>query len=959
MSSHIPHTDPVAPNASKRGGIIRSLHLAPESKTDWLTNSLLTAKIITAAADSVPLPYVKGVFGTVVVLLETVEKLKKNRDNLKELCEDIIKIIKVVQGLSDQPDTPASEFKIQCDEFESFLQVILAAVNKMQTKPKGLRGHLKEIVKLGSMTDTISGYRSKMQELRLNFVLLNTTDTNLRLRKVQKSFVAMTFNSVPQAAEITNTCPPPSRIFKGRRAILDGMHQYFSQPTGKQHIYLLYGLGGAGKTQIALKFIEESHFSNTFFIDTSTIETIDTGLKNIALANNAGSTSQDALQWLKNKPDEWLLFFDNADDPKLNLNKFLPQCNHGNILITSRNPELRGYAGAYHLVSDMDETDAVQLLLKSAAQDVTPGNEQIATEIVKALWYLPLAIIQAGAFILKSGALHTYLTLYTTNKDRLLSEKPVQSHDDYAWTVYTTWQISFDCLSKQAATLLQLCSFLHHEGISEQIFSYASAYTCWLGGPSQEDLQKPVEFLSQFLAPTGVWDSLRFMDVITELRAYSLINFDEMKQLFSIHPLVHDWSQTTLTDKESYHCGMVAMLGMAVAVTPKTNMSVDSLRLLPHADALLNGNTHITPDFGVEYADIYYHAQKYRQAQTLGIAVLEQRRDILGMDHLQTLTAMHNLALTYLDSDKLEEAEKLQVTVAEKQKTVLGEDHPETLTTMDNLASTYRALGKLEEAEKLQVVVVEKQKAVLGEDHPATLIAMDNMGSTYHALGKLEEAEKLQVVTVEKCKAVLGEDHPDTLTAMGWLANTYYSLGKLKEAEKLQVAVVKKRKIVLGEDHPNTLSIMHTLAITYYVMGKLGEAEKLEFAVVEKRKTVLGEDHPHTLSTMHNLADTYYSLDKLEEAEKLQVAVVKKRKTVLGEDHPDTLIIMHNLACTYHALGKLEEAEKLEVSVVEKQKTVLGEDHPHTQLSMRRLASITEALEKSKAEEAANTSNDQ
>jgi hypothetical protein len=124
-------------------------------------------------------------------------------------------------------------------------------------------------------------------------------------------------------------------------------------------------------------------FTNTFFIDTSTIETIDTGLKNIALANKAGSTSQDALQWLRNKPEEWLLFFDNADDPKLNLNKFLPRCNHGNILITSRNPELRGYAGAHSLVSDMEESDAVELLLRSATQNTTPGNRQTAVEIVK------------------------------------------------------------------------------------------------------------------------------------------------------------------------------------------------------------------------------------------------------------------------------------------------------------------------------------------------------------------------------------------------------------------------------------------------------------------------------------------------------------------------------------------------------------------------------------------------
>ncbi|KAJ6547746.1 hypothetical protein DFH09DRAFT_926774, partial [Mycena vulgaris] len=52
-------------------------------------------------------------------------------------------------------------------------------------------------------------------------------------------------------------CPPPSRIFHGRRNILDKMHQFFIQDLKNQHIFLLYGLGGAGKTQIALKFIEE------------------------------------------------------------------------------------------------------------------------------------------------------------------------------------------------------------------------------------------------------------------------------------------------------------------------------------------------------------------------------------------------------------------------------------------------------------------------------------------------------------------------------------------------------------------------------------------------------------------------------------------------------------------------------------------------------------------------------
>ncbi|KAJ7099176.1 hypothetical protein C8R44DRAFT_583924, partial [Mycena epipterygia] len=269
---------------------------------------------------------------------------------------------------------------------------------------------------------------------------------------------------------------------------------------------------------------------------------------------------QDALQWLRSKQDEWLLFFDNADDPKINLNDYFPKCDHGNILITSRNPGLCVYAGAYSLVSDMEEIDAVDLLLRSAVMDTTDDNRTIAGQIVKVLHYLPLAIIQAGAFISKSGDLDSYLALYEQNRARLLSQKPVQSHDNYAWTVYTTWQISFDQLSQPAATFLQLCSLLHHQGISEQIFKSAATYKFRPSSPSKDELQMPLEYLSQFLGPDGVWDSFCFMDMTNEVRAYSLINFHPQQKMFSMHPLVHDWTQSTLSNKESYHHCMVAML---------------------------------------------------------------------------------------------------------------------------------------------------------------------------------------------------------------------------------------------------------------------------------------------------------------------------------------------------------------------------------------------------------------
>ncbi|KAJ6545995.1 P-loop containing nucleoside triphosphate hydrolase protein [Mycena vulgaris] len=778
-------------------------------------------------------------------------------------------------------------------------------------------------------------------------------DTNLQ---VHKTFTAgrPPDVSVTQVTQTITKCPPPSRIFHGRQNILDEMHQFFTQDLKNQHIFLLYGLGGAGKTQIALKFIEEfsSRFTDIFLIDASTMETIDTGLKNIAATRNAGSTAQEGLEWLSSRPAEWLLFFDNADDPRINLNKFFPHCKHGNILITSRNPRLRAYAGSYSPVSDMEEPDAVALLLKSCAEEITARNKKLATDIVKALYYLPLAIIQAGAFILKSGALSSYLNLYSENQARFLSEEPDQSHDDYARTVYTTWQISFEELSKPAATLLQLCSFLHHKRISEEIFSRASLYDFPSHGPSKEELQGPLEFLSQFTGPTGVWNSLQFMDVMNEITAYSLANFDRHGKLYSIHPLVHEWSRSTLTDQEQYHYWMVAIVGMSISGIAEQDLQLASLKLLPHADSLLCGNLDIRPDFRRKYGLLYYYAERMEDAEELELAVLEHQRHVMGEDHQDTMHAMGALASTYRWQGRYKEAEELEALALEKQRKILGEDHPDTLRAMGNLASTYHNLGKLQEAEELDVVVLEKQRKILGEDHPDTLRTMGNVASTYHDLGKLQEAEELEVVVLEKRRKILGEDHPDTLRAMGNLASTYDDLGKLQEAEELKVVVLEKRRKILGEDHPDTLRAMGSLASTYHNLGKLQEAEELGLVVLEKRRKILGEDHPDTLWIMGNLASTYHKRGKLQEAEELKVVVLEKRRKILGEDHPDTLWTMGSLASTYHALGKLKEAEQLYVELLDKQTTLLSPDHSDTLGTVDSLAETRKAMDKKQGKSA-------
>ncbi|KAJ7711367.1 hypothetical protein B0H16DRAFT_600879 [Mycena metata] len=812
----------------------------------------------------------------------------------------------------------------------------------MQDESKGLRGRVKEFLKSSSLRDEIAGYQTQIQGVCSKLKLTAIVETNFKVDEIHAIVTAPSF-AVVKAAQNINNCPPPSRIFQGRQAILDKMHQFFNTDSGEQHIYVLYGLGGAGKTQIALKFIEQSSFSNVFFVDTSKVETIDTGLKGIAVTKSVGNSAQDTLRWLESNHNKWLVFFDNADDPKINLNDFLPKCNHGNIIITSRNPELRSY-GAPTLVSDMEEADATTLLLQRANKEPSEENLKLATEIVKELYYLPLAIIQAGAFISKSEDLGGYLALYHSNRARLLSEKAAQSHDDYAQTVFTTWQISFNQLSHLAATLLQLCSFLHYTGISEDMFSTASKYEPRSWSPPREELEKPLQFLSRFVDPTGEWNSLKFLAVTNEIKAYSLISFDTKTKLFSIHPLVHAWSRSTLLDEELLQSCMSSILGMCITEIPYNEIELASVQLIPHIVLLKGVNPDGGADFRNAFWNIYHNAGKFQDAQGIAQQVVEKSRLLLGEDHRNTLLAMGDLAQTYWGLGEFQKAKELGVLVWEKRTKLLGEDHPDTLFAMGDLASTYSRLGEFQKAKELEVLVLEKYTKILGEDHPDTLSAMGNLAHTYSDLGQFQKAKQLEVLVLEKRTKLLGEDHPHTLLAMGNLASTYSDLGELQKAKELGVLVLEKRTKLLGEDHPHTLLAMGNLASTYSDLGELQKAKELGVLVLEKRTKILGEDHPVTLLAMETLAITYSNLEEFQKAMELEVLVLEKRTKILGVDHPDTLRAMANLAVTHYTLGDLNKALGLEVEVLQKRRQLLGDKHPDTILAMENLEATYQEL---------------
>jgi hypothetical protein len=137
------------------------------------------------------------------------------------------------------------------------------------------------------------------------------------------------------------------------------------------------------------EFVLVDRFSDIFVIDASSAESIAADLQNIALAKGVGDSDDDALQWLSRLIEEWLLFFDNADDTTFNLRDFFPYCSHGNIIVTSRNNETRIHAPdprSDSKVSRLTPDDAIDLLFKIARVTVDQSGKtrMLAANIVEA-----------------------------------------------------------------------------------------------------------------------------------------------------------------------------------------------------------------------------------------------------------------------------------------------------------------------------------------------------------------------------------------------------------------------------------------------------------------------------------------------------------------------------------------------------------------------------------------------
>ena len=662
----------------------------------------------------------------------------------------------------------------------------------------------------------------------------------------------------------------------------------------------LHGMGGVGKTQLALKYTLDyrDRYVGVWWFRAESEGALQADAWKLCehakvLVPDGERPSHALKRWLEREEGRWLLVFDNAAEPDA-LRPNLPQAGNHHLIVTSRNPVGGGIAAPVEL--DIWTTEQGVRFL---AGRLSGGEREESAALVRDLGGLPLALEQAASYLEATGVtagVYRRLLDGVNTEGEILDETEGSSAAGYGRSVAKTLSVAFEKLSPPARRLLRLCAFAAPEPVPEWLFREAG------------------DLFSDSLADT-VGDDVAWNRIVAELRRYGLasrISDEETGHALVLHRLTQQVVRTRLA-KPAEDCGVLqAMLASACTGDP--------------------GH----PDHWPRYAALAEHVVQLDRFSSHGS--LDPGK-IVGLLN-QVALYLRSCSARYTDAVRLL---RRAIDIANRQ---WGDSHPDTLARMNDLASTLRARGDrgdLGEARELQERVLETQRRVLGESRPETLTSMNNLASTLRALGDLVTVRKIEEQVLEGRRRVLGESHPDTLKSTGNLASTLRAQGELVAARELHEQVSKLLRQVLGEEHPDTLTSMSDLALTLRAQGELGGARELLEQVLETRRRVLGEEHPGTLMSMNDLASTLRPLGDLRGALELQEQVLEGRRRVSGEAHPDTLTSMNNLAVTLHTQGDLGGARKLLGQVLEGRRRVLGEAHPDTLASLRNLAMVLKA----------------
>jgi tetratricopeptide (TPR) repeat protein/CO dehydrogenase nickel-insertion accessory protein CooC1 len=717
--------------------------------------------------------------------------------------------------------------------------------------------------------------------------------------------------------------PARNADFSGRGAILEKLRDKLAG--GGVAVVVaqaLYGLGGVGKTQVALEYAHRfmSDYDLVWWVPSERAEEISLALAQLAqkmslnVSDNVAEAAEAALEELRrDTTPHWLLIFDNADDPK-QLEPYLPT-GVGHVLITSRNQAWTHSAEPLEVDVFSREESVAHLLRHIPQLDL-----EDARQVADALGHLPLAIEQASAWLEETGmSARAYVDELATQSAKILG---LNQPPGYQMPVVATWNLSFERLKERspaAVRLLQLCAFLSP-------------------GPISMDLLYSDE-MNESLLPfdATLTEKLMLGRVIRDISRFALVKVDQGSNSLQIHRLVQAVIRSQMSDEEQVearhevHKILVGARPRQGEPDDPSNWSAYDI-IWPHLDPSQaeECNDARTRQLLIDWVRYQWKRGEFEACLSLAKRLENGWTSQLGADDQQTLYLQFNMANVLRSEGRFSEAREMDEYVVERQREVLGPHHPYTLMTAGGLGADLCALGDFEEALDYYRDAYESFKDQFGEDNPRTLAAAHNLACSMRLVGNYHEARTLDEETLDRQRRVLGTDHPNTLLSAASLAHDMRTVGRFRDSVDLLRTTWERYCAVLNEEMPETLRAAASLAVSLRKAGEQTEAMTLQQDTYERYKRRYGSESPDTQSCALNLACDYAAVDDMPRALDLVGDVIAAYQSSLGHDHPNSLVAANNLACYYRCIGRLTEALELAEETMRRMQERMGEKNPLT-----------------------------
>ncbi|KAI1360177.1 hypothetical protein F5Y08DRAFT_343918 [Xylaria arbuscula] len=707
--------------------------------------------------------------------------------------------------------------------------------------------------------------------------------------------------------------------FTGRSTILDELKEkLFTQ--GESQKLAIVGLGGVGKTQVALQlayWVKDNRPDySVLWVSALGHSSFEQAYAEIARRFEIPIKPKDDAKEAVRRYFEldtvgkWLLIIDNADDMEVifgpsdkpgGIYEYLPDSENGITVFTTRTREVAVAVAGSDMIelNEMNTEEAMEFFEKALFDKRLLRDKAAMETLLQELTFLPLAISQAAAYLNQTQtSIERYLKLLRNTEQDMVSLMTREFHDNTRYrgsknAVASTWLVSFDQIrrsNRYAAQLLSFMSCIEWKAIPRSILPKL------LG---EEEMEHAI----------GV------------LCGYNFLGRREEEDIFDMHRLVHVAIRVWIQEEKIRYETDSRVISHLASIFPgasKTNRSLWR-EYMPHAQHALHASQECQV---VERFKLLYRVgrcldtdRRYKEAIVALEEAYQWNRLHYSEEDLNRLRIEHRLARAYLGDGRIKEATRMfEHIVAIKNKT-LEEDNKARLAPQHELARAYLGDKRLDEAISLFEHVVAIKKKTLPEDDIGRLTSEHELARAYLEDKRLDEAISLFEHVVAIKEKTLPEGDVSQLLSRGELARAYTQSKQTTRAIALLEPVVVTRRRTLAEDDFYRLVDEHNLGHAYLEDGRINEAIGiLEHVMAIKEKTQAADDED-LLRTQHILAYAYFQDNEIEKAISLGEHVVFIRKALDRRDKR-RLDFERNLGFYYFQAGRNKEAIELLEHVV-------------------------------------------